>query len=345
MCLCILISIIGMLLIGCIPLSELSYTEPTPVVVSHTPEELNGLTQLWSRNDVYELGEDKTLDASSGIACFVGDLGKAQMFNQLVCFKDKTGDVAWKGVTAMDGLLATTPVGLFIADLGNSQTYVDWSGLSKYDLQSGTLIWRKDFIDSNPIGLLFFDNQVQVIAWKPGQRLWLFDTNGNVLKVINNTYAFLTTPTVTYSDETGVRAEETGTNNVLWDYADTGIAFMPIATQDKFFGRSYSYSGTAYALDRSTGKLLWQVRDILYNSNLAYSPEKHFVYALSKDGDLLAINEDTGEINIAAKFSSPLFLSIIDGTAETYELAYDQEQHILLVSFGDSHQLFAFREE
>ena len=333
-------------LAGCIPLSELSYTEPTPVLVSHTAEELNGLTQLWSRDDIYELsnGDDKkTLDASISIACFIGDLGKPQQYDQLICFNDETGKVKWKGVTALAGLLAATPVGLFVADLGNSLS--GFSGLNKYDLQSSKLIWRKDFIDSNPTGLAFFDNQVQLITWKPGQRLWVFDTNGNILKVINNTHAFLTTPEVTFFSGTGIRAERTDTGDVLWDYIDTSFTLTPIFTQDKIFCHSQSYSETAYALDRNTGKVLWRVQDLVDGSSLAYSPEKRRVYALRKDGALLAIDEDTGEINIAAKFSSPLFLPIIDGTAEAYELAYDQQQNILLVSLGDGHQLFAFKEE
>ena len=335
--------IFGVLLTSCIPLSELSYTDPTPVVVSHTAVELNGLTQLWSRNDVYVLALDKTLDASAGIACFVGDLGKALRYDQVVCFKSGTGEVAWKGVKAVQGLLAVTPVGIFVADLGSS--YRILSALSKYDLQSGELIWQKEFFDSNPVGLQFFDNQVQLITWKNGQKLWLYDTDGNVLKVINNTYAFITTPGVTYSSETGIRAVRTDTSEVLWDHVDTGITLTPIFTRQKIFSRSNSYSGTVYALDRNTGKLLGQIHNIVYSSNLAYSPEKQKVYALRNDGALLAIDENTFEVNIAARFSSPLFLSIIDGTAEAYEFAYDQDQHILLVLFGDSHQLFAFKEE
>ena len=333
-------------LAGCIPLSELSYTEPTPVLVSHTAEELNGLTQLWSRDDVYELsnGDDKeTLDASISTACFIGDLGKPQQYDQLICFNDETGEVKWKGVKVLAGLLTATPVGLFVADLGGSVS--GFSGLSDFDLLNGALIWRKDFINSNPTSLAFFDNQVQLITWKPGQRLWVFDTNGNILKVINDTHAFLTTPEVTFFSGTGIRAERTDTGDVLWDHIDTSFTFTPIFTQDKIFCHSQSYSETAYALDRNTGKVLWRVQDLVDGSSLAYSPEKRRVYALRKDGALLAIDEDTGEINIAAKFSSPLFLPIIDGTAEAYELAYDQEQHILLVSFGDGHQLFAFREE
>jgi outer membrane protein assembly factor BamB len=324
---------------GCIPLSELSFTGPTPVFVTHAPQQANGLTQLWSRDDVYELQGEGRLDAFMSTGCFVGDLGEASRYDQLICFNDETGKVNWMKESATNGLVVVTPIGVFEADLGDSS-----SGIDMLDLQTGAMIWQKKFFDSNPIGLVFFNDQIQLITWKPGRKLWVFDTNGNVLKVINNTYTFLTTPEITFTSETGVRALRTGTNDVIWDYIDTGLARKPIVTSDKLFCRSESHSGIAYALDRNTGRLLWQVQDIVYGSGLAYSPDKRRVYALRSDGDLLAIDENTGEINIAAKFSSPQFLPIINGTAEAYELAYDQEQHILLVSFGDSHQLFAFRE-
>jgi outer membrane protein assembly factor BamB len=100
-----------------------------------------------------------------------------------------------------------------------------------------------------------------------------------------------------------------------------------------------------YALDRETGELLWQISNIVYGSNVAYSPKIQVVYALRDNGDLLAINENTGESSTAAKFSSVPFLFNISENGESYELAYDQEQDILLVALGDSHQLYAFREE
>ncbi len=51
------------------------------------------------------------------------------------------------------------------------------------------------------------------------------------------------------------------------------------------------------------------------------------------------------QVILAAKFSSAPFLLNIAGTAQAYEFADDQEKHILLVSLGDSHQLYALREE
>jgi len=333
----ILLGIYVLGLSACIPLS---YVEPTPVFANHVVEETNGLTELWSRDDVYVMRRDKALDVSMGIGCFIGDLGKALKYDQITCFESETGKILWKKEeAAKNGLLAATPIGVFVAHTGFHNT------LSRYDLQSGNLIWRKKWYESNPTDLLFFDNQIQLSTWKPGQDLRVFDTDGNVLKFINNTDAFLTTPDVTYLTVTGLQAVRTGTNDILWEHIDTGLSLTPMITQDKILCRSESNSGMAYALDRKTGELLWQVRDIVYSSSLAYSSERQLVYALNNNGDLLAIDENTGETNIAAKFSSTPFLLNVAGTAQAYELAYDQKQHILLVSLGDSHQLYAFREE
>jgi outer membrane protein assembly factor BamB len=288
---------------------------------------------LWNGKD------KKTFDASMNAACFLGDVGEVSKYDQIVCLDSETGEVKWKSESARNGILATTSEGVFVAYTGFP------SRLSKYDLQSGNLTWREDFYDSNPIGMLFFDNQIQLITWKPGRKLRLFDTDGNALKVISDTQAFLMTPEVSYNSGTGIQAVQTDTNKVLWDHLDAGVAFIPIFTQDKIFCSSESDSGIAYALDRETGNLLWQVNDIVYDSTIAYSQEKQLVYVLRNNGDLLAIDENTGKINIVAIFSSAPFLLNIDGTVQAYRLTYDYEQHVLLVSLGDSHQLFAFREE
>ena len=81
---------------GCIQLSATSYSEPTPVFANHVVQETNGLTQLWSRDDVYVLRRDKTLDVSMGIGCFIGDLAKALKYDQITCFESKTGEILWK---------------------------------------------------------------------------------------------------------------------------------------------------------------------------------------------------------------------------------------------------------
>lgn len=344
---------LAVLLLGlavCLPVSSIlssvfSYAEPTPVFVNHAAEDVSGLTKLWSRDDIYILGDNKTLDVSMGVGCFVGDLGKALKYDQLTCFDSKTGEILWKQEEATTwGDLAVTSKGVFVTDIAH---FTGANILSGYNLHTGDLLWQKSWFESNPVRMRLFDNQIQLITWKPGKDLWVYDTNGKVIKMLNNTDVFLTTPGVNYVSITGIKAMRSDTNEVLWDHIDTALTFIPLVTEDKiFYRRASSSSGSSYyALDRRTGNFLWKVPDIVDSSSLAYSPEKRRVYLLQKDGSLLAVDEDTGDTTIAARFSSPLFLSIIDGTAETYELAYDQENHILMISFGDSHQLFAFREE
>jgi outer membrane protein assembly factor BamB len=326
-------------LAGCLPFSASSDSEPTPASVNHRVEGNNGLSELWSRNDAYVLWGNKALDASMGTVCFLGDLGTISQSNQIVCLDSESGDIKWKRETSLGGILMASPKGVFVTYTSLPNT------LSRYDLQSGDMIWQEKWYESNPLHMLFFDNQVQLITMKPGRKLWVFDTEGNVVRIIDDTEAFLTTPEVTYFSENGIRALRTDTKEVLWYYQDPTLNLVPVFTEDKIFCRNEGNSGTVYALDRITGELLWQVHDIVYRSSIAHSPEKQLVYALRNNGDLLAINENTGETSIAVRFTSTPFLFIGSGTGQDYELAYDEEKHILLVSLGDGHQVFAFREE
>ena len=118
----------------------------------------------------------------------------------------------------------------------------------------------------------------------------------------------------------------------------------PIFTEDKLFLRNGAdFSGTAYALDPTTGELLWEIPNIV--GNLIYSPDKHLIYALHKDGNLLAVDENNGKETVIATFSPSPFI-FLDGTDPgAYQLAYDADERILVVYLGDSRQLFAFKVE
>ena len=86
---------------------------------------------------------------------------------------------------------------------------------------------------------------------------------------------------------------------------------------------------------------MWEVDGII--GSLAYSSKKHIVYMLTEDGDILSVDENTGEKSAVVHFSSTPF--IINGeNIYAYQLAYDESEDILFVSLGDSKQLFAFKE-
>ncbi len=102
--------------------------------------------------------------------------------------------------------------------------------------------------------------------------------------------------------------------------------------------------GSAYAVKSLTGDILWKTEDNII-SNIAISPAKRLAYVLTRDGNLLGIDIDTGVITTLIEFSNGPFVLNGEDIVGGYELAYDQTTKSLFILLGDSRQLFAFREE
>jgi outer membrane protein assembly factor BamB len=168
-------------------------------------------------------------------------------------------------------------------------------------------------------------------------------TNAEVIRTIKDHRIFFLTKDEIYANLNGLQVLRTATDEVVWKYTDTNhLTQAPIFTKDKIFLRNGdSFSGTAYALDRMSGVLLWSIPDII--GNLAYSPERTLVYALRKNGDLLAIDVNTGKESVVARFSPGPFIFFDGVDTCSYQLAYDEQEHILIVYLGDSKQMFAFK--
>jgi hypothetical protein len=65
---------------------------------------------------------------------------------------------------------------------------------------------------------------------------------------------------------------------------------------------------------------------------------------LTREGDLLEIQEDTGNTSTITRFSDPPFKLNGEIIAGGYELAYDDSLDILYILLGDSRQLFALQK-
>jgi outer membrane protein assembly factor BamB len=231
-----------------------------------------------------------------------------------------------------------TSDGIYIA-------YSSPSELKKFDLETGDLLRRRRLGGTGSIHLTYSDNQVQVAT--SSRSLWILDTDAKLIERVKEGHSttFLSTPDETFVNLNGLRVLKTTTNEVLWEHIDMrDLLQIPIFTKDKVFLRNgANFSGTAYALDRANGELLWEIPDIV--GNLAYSSAQNLVYALRKDGNLLAIDENTGKEIVIATFSQNPFL-FFDGVDNcAYQLAYDDEENYLIVYLGDSRQLFAFQEK
>jgi DNA-binding beta-propeller fold protein YncE len=99
--------------------------------------------------------------------------------------------------------------------------------------------------------------------------------------------------------------------------------------------------GSLYAIDSASGAVLWKTDGNII-SNIAYSSAKSMVYALSRNGQLLAIDQNSGQQLVLAEFSSVPFILNGEQIAGGYELAFDDSTQVLYVLLGDSRQIFTF---
>jgi len=102
--------------------------------------------------------------------------------------------------------------------------------------------------------------------------------------------------------------------------------------------------GSVYAMQRSTGKILWKTDNNVI-SNIVISPAKKLAYVLTRDGKLLGIDIDNGASTTLIEFSNVPFVLNGEDIVGGYELAYDQTTKSLFILLGDSRQLFAFKEK
>jgi len=328
-----------MFLVSCIPQTISDSTTPTSVV-SHEIAAIENIESIWNISNVNITRESfcPELSAGMGKVCYIGIFGEPQDYEDIVCLASNTGTFLWQEEAGITPNLIVTSVGIFMT----YSRMASPSWLAKLDPQNGDLVWRNDLGSLNSVLFLsYINNQIQLYT-DPDDHFWIIDPGGNLVKKVFIGRTFALMPDETYNNLTGINAYKTDTNKFLWEHNDR-IELVPLFTQDKIFLRNGPMGGVAKALNRKTGKLLWSTPDIII-SNLAYSPEKKLVYALRQNGDLIGIDENSGTENVIARFSSAPFI-VNGGEFDAFEMAYDEEEHIIIVSLGDSRQLFAFKEK
>jgi len=332
--------IIVIVLVSCIPLDM----NPPPIVtivppIRHEVHSVVGIEPIWiiENTSVHRNNQDTALDSSAGKTCFLGNLNeKHKYFDHLICLESRSGKILWNNYSGIHDEIEVTPDGIFV-------TYVGPASVRKYDFQNGNLIWKNKKLGGSPGSsyLYFQDSQVEVLFLHERTAV-LNATDGEVLRTIYEQSVFVSQRDEILIDFDGLYSMKANTDQMLWKHEDTKIEPAPLFTDNKIFVLR-KFSETAYTLDRNTGALLWEIPKVL--GNFAYSSSKHVVYALRENGELLAIDEDSGKEVVVAKFSPAPFI-YSDGIHDFgYQLSYDEEENILIVSTGDSSQLFAFQEK
>jgi hypothetical protein len=332
-----LILITLFVLTSCLSITN-QVTTSTPIPsISHTVNDLVGIEPIWVAEKVYIHwnDQDATLDSSTGKTCFLGNLGERhKYYDNLICLESQSGNLLWDNYSGIHGEIAVTSDGIFV-------TYIGSASVRKYDFQNGNFVWKNSKLGGGMGSsyLYFQDGQIEVVFIH--ERTVILSADGKVVRTIKGESVFVSQRDEIVIDLDGLQSNKANTDDVLWKYEDTRINSAPLFTDDKIFVLK-DFSKTEYALDRNIGALLWEIPKIL--GNFAYSSNKQVVYALREDGELLAIDENSGKESVIAKFSPAPFL-YSDGVDDAgYQLSYDEKEHILVVYTGDSRQLFAFRE-
>lgn len=316
---------------------------PTPMVgqpppMQRTINNLIGLNQIWMLNDIYILWNrnDSTIDSFNGKTCFLGSYGENKSYGYTICLNTEDGEIFWYVKSDVHSSIEITQDDVFVS-------YSSSAVLKKYSVETGNLVWTKRLDGTGSIYLYYIDDQIQVST--TSQTLWILDENGEVIKKVKGDRIFISTDEENYINLDGLQVIDVNSQEKEWEKRDLNyLTLAPIFTEDKVFLRDGdNFSGTAYALSRQNGGVLWKSSEIV--SNLVYSPEKNTIYAINEDGDLLAINEESGKITKVAEFLPKPLIFYYKDESFYYQLAYDNKNNILLVYLDDSKQLFAFKEE
>lgn len=315
---------------------------PTPMIgqpppIQRSVNNLIGLNQIWVLNDIYILWNrfDSAIDAFNGKSCFLGSYGENKSYGYIICLNTENGGIFWYTKSDVHRSIEITQDNVFVS-------YSSSATLKKYSVETGNLVWTKQLDGTGSIYLYYVDNQIQVST--TSQTLWVLDENGELIREVEGDRIFISTNEENYINLDGLQVVDTNTQVKKWE--ERGLSYLtlaPIFTEDKIFLRDGdNFSGTAYALSRQNGVVLWRNNKIV--SNLVYSPEKNTIYAINEGGDLLAINEESGKATKVAEFIPEPLIFYYKGEAFHYQLAYDDKDNILIVYLGDSKQLFAFKE-
>jgi outer membrane protein assembly factor BamB len=319
-------------------------TRPTPAS-HHLPAKISGLSEIWSLANIYTEYADymPKMIASTGKVMFIGGMSNDEE-TRLLCLDGTSGKIAWEVVPRHEelGRLSTiTPIpdGLYSG-------YTGVPSVKKLDLSTGDMLWSQSLPGRGLLYIFVIGHDLQIstsLEWFSKLKA----ESGELIAKEHGRGILISTSQITYTPilMNELQAEETATGKLIWRVSlDRDLRIAPLFTEDIIYLRSGGTMGSAYAIERSTGKILWKTNDVVV-SNIALSEQGSMAYMLTRNGELWGVKKDTGEITTLIEFSNPPFVLFGEDIVGGYELAYDQMTRSLYILLGDSRQLFAFKED
>lgn len=323
-----------LVLSGCFP----NYTWPG-AIATHEVAATNSLGLLWERSEVivrYTWSSSPLVAASSGRVFFLGRIGRDGK-DGIYALSAEDGQLLWQREAISLWNLAATQDGLYVGDSGIT------ARISRHDLETGELEWRRYFLGNSVLSLIVEDDLVSTY-FNPDLYRVLSGEDGRVIRrQKSETPIYLSTKKETYLRPylNVLRAKKAGTRKVIWEteiYGD--ILQPPIFARDQIFIRTGQ--GELYAIDRISGEIQWGMEEV-FVSNIAVGQDA--VYGVIKEGRLIGLDKQTGELIAFVEFSPAPFVVGGGSRVDGYYIAFDPETNVVFAFLGDSQQLFAFRTE
>ena len=323
------------------------YVVPRPTPASyHLPSKISGLSEIWSLTNIYTEQDDymPKMVASAGKVLFVGSISNDHE-DRLICLDGSSGKVSWERVDPRYEERGR----LRVISATHGEFYAGYSGVpsvKKLELSTGDVLWSQSLSGRGFVYLFVIGNEIQ-ISTTPEWFSKLYAESGVVIENVQGREIYISTPRITISPilMNELQAEETATGKLIWRVRlDHQLRMAPLFTEDLIYLRSGRTMGSLYAVQLSTGNILWKTDNIVI-SNITISPSKKLAYVLTRDGKLLGIDMDSGVITTLIEFSNGPFTLNGEDIVGGYELAYDPTTRYLFILLGDSRQLFAFKEE
>ncbi len=222
-----------------------------------------------------------------------------------------------------------------------------YNGLEAYDLESGRLLWRTRSLDSGEARDVTADAS-NIFLTSQTNRFLVLEKNGRFARAANAaadwTPLSFEEAILLYSDAAGLHALNTATNEQEWGTRIPGIRTAVLSDKNIYLlAEPPSGSEAVYAVEKSSGKLLWRREEQgQVISNLCLLEPS--IFYLVADGHLVVLSTLTGNPVARIAFTNtPFALKGQQASTGQYQLAADPSNEALAIAFGDSQQLIALK--
>ncbi len=318
------------------------------------------LSLLWARQDAYVVRSEAGIELyTDGQDVFL--LGSTSPYRPetLVKLDGDTGEVVWGDETRLFWL---PPPNLLSGD--GERIFVGYEGwqrldpevdkvfgagrVSAYDAETGRRLWTETIAGAREIITMNVDGDALSVNGSTSDRYYQLDrATGAVqrteMKDSGVGYTLFTQDNRLYTRDTArsLRVADVATNERLWgrEFPLDCLYQPPYAAGNVMLVRTGDgrQSGLLYGLDLGDGDVLWQYElERTVTSNVATS--NGVAYFLNARAELVAVDAATGAVREGVQFV-PAALS--DAANRSFQVAAAGD--LVLVYFGDSRQLFAFR--